>query len=75
MKKTPIPVDEVDVPLIQDEEGIWVAECQSIPGCVSQGKTKSEALKNIKEASSLCREVHEPDGMKKPKQQKQNDRD
>jgi len=31
----------------QDEEGIFVVECPSIPGCVSQGKTGQEALENI----------------------------
>lgn len=31
----------------QDEDGIFVAECPSLPGCVSQGKTRAEALKNI----------------------------
>lgn len=34
----------------QDEEGIFVAECPSLPGCVTQGKTRNEALKNIKDA-------------------------
>ena len=34
----------------QDEDGIFVAEVPSLPGCISQGKTRSEALKNIKEA-------------------------
>jgi predicted RNase H-like HicB family nuclease len=32
------------------EDGYWVAECPSLPGCVSQGKTKEEAMQNIKEA-------------------------
>jgi len=32
------------------EDGFWVAECPSLPGCVSQGKTKSEAIANIREA-------------------------
>jgi predicted RNase H-like HicB family nuclease len=32
------------------EDGYWVVECPSLPGCVSQGKTKEEALTNIKEA-------------------------
>ena len=31
----------------RDEDGVWVAECPSIPGCVSQGATKAEALENI----------------------------
>lgn len=38
------------VTLVPGEDGFIVAECPSLPGCVSQGKTKDEALKNIKEA-------------------------
>jgi len=34
----------------QDEDGMFVAECPNLPGCVSQGKTRSEALTNIKDA-------------------------
>ena len=34
----------------QDEDGIWVTECPSLPGCISQGKTRKEALENIKDA-------------------------
>ncbi len=33
-----------------DEDGVFVAECPSLPGCISQGKTRDEALKNIKDA-------------------------
>ena len=33
-----------------DEDGAFVAEVPSLPGCVSQGKTRAEALKNIREA-------------------------
>jgi len=32
------------------EDGYWVAECPSLPGCVSQGRTREEAIANIKEA-------------------------
>lgn len=32
------------------EDGYFVAECPSLPGCVSQGKTREEAIANIKEA-------------------------
>lgn len=32
------------------EDGYWVAECPSLPGCISQGKTKAGAITNIKEA-------------------------
>ena len=34
----------------QDEDGIFVAECPSLPGCISQGKTRLEALNNIRDA-------------------------
>ncbi len=34
----------------QDEDGTYVAECPALPGCVSQGKTRREALENIKDA-------------------------
>jgi predicted RNase H-like HicB family nuclease len=33
-----------------DEDGVFVAEVPSLPGCISQGKTRDEALANIKEA-------------------------
>lgn len=34
----------------QDEDGVFVAECPSLPGCVSQGKTRKESLDNIQDA-------------------------
>ena len=46
-----------DVIIERDEDGIWVTECPAIPGCVSQGATKAEALENIQEAIALCLEV------------------
>ena len=36
----------------QDEDGMFVAECPALPGCISQGKTRAEALENIKDAIS-----------------------
>ena len=33
-----------------DEDGVFVAECPSLPGCVSQGKTRDEAMTNIRDA-------------------------
>jgi predicted RNase H-like HicB family nuclease len=36
--------------LYPGEDGYWVAECLSLPGCISQGKTKREARANIREA-------------------------
>jgi predicted RNase H-like HicB family nuclease len=32
------------------EDGYWIAECPSLPGCISQGSTKEEAVANVKEA-------------------------
>jgi len=34
----------------QDEDGVFVVEVPSLPGCISQGKTRVEALANIQEA-------------------------
>ena len=34
----------------QDEDGIFVAECPSLPGCISQGKSRKEVLENIQDA-------------------------
>jgi predicted RNase H-like HicB family nuclease len=36
--------------LYPGEDGYWIAECPSLPGCISQGHTKEEAVINIKEA-------------------------
>jgi predicted RNase H-like HicB family nuclease len=36
--------------LYPGESGYWIAECPSLPGCISQGKTKEEAIVNIREA-------------------------
>jgi len=45
------------VTLTSGEDGYIVAECPSLPGCVSQGKTKEEAFQNIKEAIEGILEV------------------
>ena len=49
--------------LERDEDGVWIAECPAIPGCVSQGQTREEALAHVKEASVLCLEVRAERGM------------
>ena len=51
------------VTIDRDEDGMLVAECPSIPGCVSQGKTEAEALENIKDAIKQCLEVRAERGM------------
>ncbi len=38
------------VVIYRGEDSYWVAECPSLPGCISQGKTKEEAIANIREA-------------------------
>ena len=48
--------------LYPGEDGYWVVECPSLPGCISQGKTKQEALVNIKEAIELYIDVLTEDG-------------
>lgn len=43
-------------------DGYWVAECPSLPGCVSQGRTVKEAVENIREAIEAYIESLELDG-------------
>jgi predicted RNase H-like HicB family nuclease len=54
---------KLSVTVDRDEDGVWVVECPSMPGCVSQGKTKEQALKNIEEAIALCLEVRAERGL------------
>jgi predicted RNase H-like HicB family nuclease len=51
------------ITLFQNEDGVFIAECPSIPGCVSQGKTESEAESNIYQAIKECLEVREAKGI------------
>jgi predicted RNase H-like HicB family nuclease len=54
----------MDLPIIllHGEDGFVVAECPVIPGCISQGKNRDEALRNIREAIELCLENRETEG-------------
>ncbi len=54
---------KLTVTLDRDEDGVWIVECPSIPGCVSQGITKDEALENIRQAIVDCIEVRAEQGM------------
>ena len=45
---------KVRVNIYQDEDGMYIAECPSIPGCVSQGKSEAEAKTNIADAIREC---------------------
>ena len=49
--------------IFRDEDGVYIAECPSIPGCVSQGKTEKEVEKNIQDAIKECLEVRAEMGM------------
>ncbi|MGH7150232.1 MAG: type II toxin-antitoxin system HicB family antitoxin [Planctomycetota bacterium] len=54
---------KLPITLERDETGMIVAECPSIPGCVSQGRTEEEALANIREAAVACLEVRAEQGL------------
>lgn len=49
-----------------DEDNCWIAECPSLPPCISQGETKKEAIANIKEAIQLYLEVLRDEGRSIP---------
>lgn len=51
------------VTIDRDEDGVWIIECPAIPGCVTQGNDKQEALRNIQEAIQLCLEVRADRGL------------
>lgn len=51
------------ITIFQDEDGVFIAECPSIPGCVSQGKTELEAEKSIQKAIKACLAVRAEKGM------------
>jgi len=57
-----------EVVIYPGEDGYWVAECPSLPGCLSQGKTKKQAIQNIKEAISCYIHALEEDGLDVPKE-------
>jgi predicted RNase H-like HicB family nuclease len=48
------------------EDGYWVAECPSLPGCISQGATREEAIANIKQAIEGYVAVLREDGLPVP---------
>ena len=52
--------------LYPGEDNFWVAECPSLPGCISQGLTKEEAITNIREAIQGYIEALEEDGLPVP---------
>lgn len=61
-------MSQISLPVIltRGQDGWVVAECPVIPGCVSQGSTREEALANIREAIDLCLENRAAEGWELP---------
>lgn len=59
------------VVLYPGEDGYWVVECPSLPGCISQGKTKVQGIANIKEAIQLYIEALEEDHIPVPQEKEE----
>lgn len=53
------------------EDGYWVAECPSLPGCISQGQAKEEAVRNIRDAIQAYVAALEADGLPVPSERQQ----
>lgn len=51
------------ITITRDEDGMYIADCPAIPGCMSQGKTEEEAQRNIQEAIKECLEVRSEKGI------------
>ncbi len=51
------------ITIFRDEDGVFIAECPSIPGCVGQGKTEHQALHDVQQAIKACLEVRAEKGM------------
>jgi len=54
--------------LCRGEDGYWVAECPSLPRCITQGQTREEAIQNIKEAIRAYTAALEEDGLPIPEE-------
>jgi len=52
--------------LYPGEDGYWIAECPSLPGCVSQGQSKAQAVVNVREAIEAYIAALEQDGLNIP---------
>ena len=57
-----------NVTLARNDDGQWVAECLSLPGCVSEGETREEAVSQIREAIQLYITVLEEDHLPIPEE-------
>jgi predicted RNase H-like HicB family nuclease len=57
-----------EVVIYPGEDGYWVVECPGLPGCISQGKTKEEAIVNIREAIDAWIETAKAHGQRIPEE-------
>lgn len=53
----------IDITIDRDEDGVSITECPALPGCVGQGRTKDEAIANVREAIRLYLEVRADRGL------------
>ena len=54
------------ITLDRDEDGVWVAEDPSVPGCLSQGRSREEAVANIRGVIGACLAVRAERGLPPP---------
>lgn len=54
---------KLTVTIDRDEDGVFVVDCPSVPGCTSQGATEEEALRNIRAAIVECLAVRKERGI------------
>jgi len=52
--------------IYRGEDDYWIAECPSLPGCISQGQTREEAIENVRETIALYIEALEEDNLPVP---------
>ncbi len=57
-----------EILLNRGEDDCWVAECPSLPGCISQGATREQAIANAREAVELYIAAFEADGLPVPEE-------
>ena len=68
LSKRPRKHNMRQVVLYPGEDGYWVAECPSLPGCITQGKTREETISNIREAIQGYIRALEEDKLRVPEE-------
>jgi predicted RNase H-like HicB family nuclease len=57
------PLSKLTITIFRDEDGVFIAECPAIPGCVSQGPTEADAERNLVQAIRECLAVRAEQGL------------